>query len=130
MNFFTQIIETSIYVKNLRKTMAFYQDLLGFEMISYVKDRHIFFKVGNTILQCYLGSHTKTLQTLPSHYATGTMRIGFEIPEGEYENSMQAIKDLGIEIAHEQMWENNKRSFFFYDPDGNVLEGVEAGSWE
>ena len=127
---FTQIKETCIYVKNLRKTMQFYQDLLGFEMISYVKESHIFFKVGSSVLLCFLNKSTRFQENSPRHHGFGNLHLAFEAPEFEYESLIQQVMDLDIEIKHNQVWDNGKRSFYFNDPDGHLLEVTEFGLWD
>ncbi len=126
----TQIKETCIYVKNLRKTMQFYQDMLGFEMISYVKESHIFFKVGTSVLLCFLNKSTRFQEHLPKHYGYGKLHLAFEAPEDEFDNLLAQVKDLEIEITHQHTWDNGKRSFYFDDPDGHSLEIVEPGMWD
>ncbi|NBU73140.1 MAG: hypothetical protein EBS53_17155, partial [Bacteroidetes bacterium] len=51
---FTKLKESHITVKNLRKAISFYQDLLGFRTQSYVKGKHAVFVAGSTMLVCHL----------------------------------------------------------------------------
>jgi catechol 2,3-dioxygenase-like lactoylglutathione lyase family enzyme len=127
---FTQIKETCLYVKNLRKTMSFYQDALGLEMISYVKDSHIFFRVGHSVLLCFLEKQVREQDVRPPHFASGVIHLAFEAPEGEYEHLRKEIVDQDIEIIHDHLWEKGHRSFYFKDPDGHLLEVVEPGMWD
>lgn len=127
---FSQIKETCLYVKNLRKTMQFYQDLLGFEMISYVKESHIFFRIGNSILLCFLAKKTKIQTTPPAHFGYGSMHVAFEAQADEYEQLRKHIESLGIPILYDQIWERGHKSFYFNDPDGHLLEVVEPGLWD
>ena len=46
---FTKIIETSIYSSNLKQMKDFYIDILGLDLVSEEKDRHVFLKAGKSI---------------------------------------------------------------------------------
>ena len=35
----------------------------------------------------------------------------------------------GIEITHEQEWQGGRRSFYFKDPAGNLLEIADGDIW-
>jgi len=129
---FTSIKETCLYVSNLKRTKEFYLDALGFELISYVKDRHIFFRVGPSILMCFLSRKTrKPEDTVPPHYGYGKLHLAFECLSEEYEAWKTKLENAELEIAGEQVREENgRRSFYFRDPDGHLLEVVEEGAWD
>lgn len=49
----------------------------------------------------------------------------------EYHASLQQVKDAGITILHEHTWKNNILSFYFHDPDNNLVEVIEErGLWD
>lgn len=127
---FSQIKETCLYVKDLRRTMAFYMDTLGLEMISYVKESHVFFRVGSSVLLCFLEKPVREQDIPPPHYASGVIHIAFEAPEGEYESIREEVESNEIEIIHDHLWDKGHRSFYFKDPDGHLLEVIEPGMWD
>jgi catechol 2,3-dioxygenase-like lactoylglutathione lyase family enzyme len=124
------IKETCIYVKDLERTKDFYSNKLGLSLISLVKNRHVFFRAGNSVLLCFIAKQTQKETELPPHGATGTIHFAFEISKEEYSTALHQIKNSGIEILHEHLWKKGLRSFYFYDPDNNLVEIIEQGLWE
>jgi catechol 2,3-dioxygenase-like lactoylglutathione lyase family enzyme len=122
--------EVCLYTPDLAKTQAFYCDVLGFDVISKVAGRHVFFRLGEQVLLCFNPEVTKLEKKLPPHYARGVQHIAFEVPQEEYEDWKEKIKNRGIEIVHEQQWNAHRFSFYFYDPSGHLLEIVPPGIWE
>jgi catechol 2,3-dioxygenase-like lactoylglutathione lyase family enzyme len=74
-----QIKETSLYVKDLNRTRQFYEDKLGLKLITLVENRHVFFRAGDSILLCFLPESTIKNGGLPTHSASGSIHIAFEI---------------------------------------------------
>ena len=126
---FTGIKETSLYVNDPDTTEQFYSEKLGFTVISKVEGRHVFFRVGNNLLLCFIAEATEADSNLPAHYGKGQMHVAFEVPKAEYEGYKQWIRSLGIDIEHEQHWHGEYYSFYFRDPDGHSLEIVPSGMW-
>jgi catechol 2,3-dioxygenase-like lactoylglutathione lyase family enzyme len=127
---FTQIKETCLYVSDLEKTREFYHNKIGLEVIAFVKDRHIFFRAGSSVLLCFLPEATKNETSLPSHYGYGKMHFAFETTVKEYEQWKEKIKGSGIRIEQEQEWTKGLKSFYFRDPDEHLLEIIEKGVWD
>jgi catechol 2,3-dioxygenase-like lactoylglutathione lyase family enzyme len=124
------IKETCIYVEDLERCRHFYSDKLGLPLISFVKNRHVFFKAGASVLLCFLAEKTKQEKQLPPHGAQGQIHFAFEVSKEEYVDALSQIKKSGIEILHEQVWKNGLRSFYFHDPDNHLVEIIEQGLWE
>jgi catechol 2,3-dioxygenase-like lactoylglutathione lyase family enzyme len=125
-----QIKETCIYVSDLDITEKFYHEILGFELISKVKGRHVFFRAGTSVLLCFNPEKTKNDTSLPPHYAYGPMHLAFEVDSSEYDGWKNKIRDNNIPIIQEQEWKPGIQSFYFHDPDGHVLEIVPYGMWD
>ncbi|HEY8401351.1 MAG TPA: VOC family protein [Cytophagaceae bacterium] len=125
-----QIKETSLYVKDLNETRKFYQGKLDLEIISEVKDRHIFFRAGTSALLCFIPETTQKESSLPSHFGHGHLHIAFEITPRDYSVWKEKVLNAGISIIHEQEWKNHLKSFYFRDPDEHLLEIVPEGIWD
>ena len=125
----SQIKETCIYVKDLEATSGFYHGKLGLEIISRGENRHIFFRANQSVLLCFIAEATVKAVDIPPHGATGSIHFAFEIEEGGYNEAVDHMKENDIAIVHQQVWKNGKRSFYFHDPDGNLVEIVEQGLW-
>lgn len=124
------IKETCIYVKDLERTKDFYTNKLSLPLISLVKNRHVFFKAGNSVLLCFIAEETQKETDLPPHGAQGSIHFALEVSNQEYPSALLQIKNSGIEILHEHLWKNGLRSFYFHDPDHHVVEIIERGLWK
>ena len=125
-----QIKETCLYVKDLEKAKAFYHDVLELPIISYVKEKHIFFRAGSSVLLCFNPDDSRLKKRPPAHYAKGRYHFAFEVTREEYEKHKQEIQSKGIAITDKVIWETGQESFYFEDPEGNVLEIVPEGIWD
>ncbi|NOT75189.1 MAG: glyoxalase [Cyclobacteriaceae bacterium] len=126
----TQIKETSLYFKDLEKAHRFYHEILGFPLISYVKGKHIFFRAGASVLLCFNPADSRLKKSPPAHYSEGPYHFAFEVSANEYESHKAEIISKGIKIIDTLLWQSGKESFYFNDPEGNVLEIVPKGIWE
>lgn len=125
-----RIKEACIYVTDLHATKQFYSYQLGLPLISLVEGRHVFFKAGESVLLCFVADKTRQEKELPPHGASGSVHFAFEVKREEYDDALQKIKDAGIPILHEHVWKDQLRSFYFHDPDQNLVEVIEEGLWE
>ena len=126
----SRIKETCIYVTDLQRTKEFYAYRIGLPLISLVEGRHVFFKAGSSVLLCFIAEKTKLEKDLPPHGASGSVHFAFEVPRADYNAALQHLETAGIDVLHRQEWKDNLRSFYFRDPDGNLLEVIEEGVWE
>ena len=126
---FIQIKETCFYSKDLEKIRSFYHGLLGLTVISYLKDKHIFFRAGNSVLLCFNPIDSKLKNSPPGHFAEGKFHFAFEVNPENYESQKIEIEKLGISIIDRIVWDSGQESFYFNDPEGNVLEIVPEGIW-
>ena len=125
-----RIKETCLYVADLQRTKEFYTGRLELPLLSLVNDRHVFFRAGESVLLCFIASQTKQEKVLPPHGASGCVHFAFEVESNAYAAALQKIKDRDIPVLYEQVWPNGRRSFYFHDPDENLVEIIEEGLWE
>ena len=125
-----KIKETCLYTKDLEITKAFYHGKLGLPVIGMVKNRHVFFRAGGSVLLCFNPESTINEEKLPPHYAHGNQHLAFEVKSSQYQSWKNKLKEKEILITHEQTWSNGKKSFYFNDLENNVLEIIEEGMWE
>ncbi|MEK6782779.1 MAG: VOC family protein [Bacteroidota bacterium] len=126
----SNIKETCIYYRDLEKAKAFYHTLLELPIISYVKEKHIFFRAGSSVLLCFNPEDSRLKKSPPAHYSEGKYHFAFEVTHEEYEKHKQEILSKGIAIIDKVIWETGQESFYFEDPVGNVLEIIPEGIWE
>lgn len=128
---FLKIKETCLYVHDLEKAKRFYHERLGLPVISYLSGKHLFLRAGQSVLLLFNPEDSKLKTSPPAHFGGGKQHLAFEINGGDYEESKRQIEGKGIEIIDEITWKSGKRSFYFSDPEGNVLEVVpDEGIWD
>lgn len=128
---YLKIKETCLYVQDLESAQNFYHVLLGLPVISYVAGKHLFLKVGGSVLLLFNPEDSKQKASPPPHFGGGKQHFAFEIPGEEYAKAKAEIEEKGIQIIDEVTWKSGKKSFYFNDPEGNVLEILpENGIWD
>jgi catechol-2,3-dioxygenase len=121
----------------------FYINILGLEFVSEEKDRHVFFKAGQSMLLIF--NPNKTLANnnnnnisngsstqLPVHGAfapPSIIHFALEIEKQSYDNARYMLNEKNIKIEKEVIWEKGTNSIYFRDPAGNLVEIITQGSW-
>lgn len=127
---FLKIKETCLYCQNLERARIFYEKVLELPLISYVKDKHVFFQAGASVLLIFNPEDSKYKISPPAHYGSGKQHFAFEVALTEYTKAKEWIISKGIVINEEVTWGAGGKSFYFEDPEGNVLEIVpDTGIW-
>jgi catechol-2,3-dioxygenase len=111
-------------VKDLDSIYNFYCRILELPVISFLKDKHLFLRVGTSVLLFFNPDDSSKKKSPPPHYAEGKQHFALEVEEFDYEKAKQMIHEKGIRITEEVTWKSGKKSFYFEDPAGNVLEIV------
>jgi len=91
-------------------------------------DRHVFFRVGTGVLLLFYAERTRRSANLPPHGADGEIHVCFTVTPAEYEAWKRRVRDHEVTIQKEITWPVG-RSFYFRDPDGNLLELADADIW-
>jgi catechol 2,3-dioxygenase-like lactoylglutathione lyase family enzyme len=125
-----KIKETCLYFHDLEKAKHFYHEILDFPVIHYEREKHIFFRSGSSVLLCFNPEDSKKKSSPPAHFGGGKQHLAFEVSVDEYLNSKKEISAKGIRIIDEVVWPSGKESFYFEDPEGNILEIVPEGIWD
>lgn len=126
----TGIKETCLYIKDLDGAKGFYHEQLGFPIIHHEPGKHIFFRVGSSVLLCFNPEDSKNKTSPPPHFAEGNQHIAFEVDANEYESVKEEFIKSGIPLCDQVIWGSGQESFYFTDPEDNVLEIVPKGVWD
>ncbi|MEX2235821.1 MAG: VOC family protein [Cyclobacteriaceae bacterium] len=128
---FLKIKETCLYIRDLEKAKSFYHELLGLPVISYLDRKHLFLRVGKSVLLLFNSEDSKKKRSPPPHFGGGKQHFAFEVEGKMYEACKSEIAGKGISIIDEITWASGKKSFYFNDPEGNVLEILpDNGIWD
>ncbi|MEO3413971.1 VOC family protein [Roseovarius sp. CAU 1744] len=128
-------LEAALYVDDLAAAEHFYGTILGLETVARVAERHIFYRVGNTILLIFdptvtiIGSDNPQLP-VPGHGAHGPGHFCFAADAAEITAWHDWLIAARIPIEADFHWPNGARSIYFRDPAGNSLEIAEPRLWE
>ena len=124
----TGVLETVLYYTDQVRTEKFYTDILGMRLMGKEAGRSLFFRAGASVFLLFQADETLKGNTLPAHGAAGPIHTCFLVPEGEYERWKAYLAERGVPIISEVRW-SSAVSFYFHDPDGNVLEIANGDLW-
>lgn len=130
----TGVLESSLYVDNLDRSIQFYRTLFDFPTLMAdqrfcalsVADRQVLllFRKGASA-----SAMTIPGGTIPPHDGTGTSHLAFSIPASDLAAWEQRLAGHGVAIESRVRWERGGWSVYFRDPDGHLLELVTPGCW-
>lgn len=128
------VLEAALYVDDLDAAAAFYGNIMGLEEVVRVARRHIFYRVGTTILLVFDPAATAEGSTnprlpVPPHGAHGPGHLCFAATRDEIEAWRARLTAAGHPVEADFDWPNGARSIYFRDPAGNSLEIAEPRLW-
>jgi catechol 2,3-dioxygenase-like lactoylglutathione lyase family enzyme len=130
----TGVLESSLYVQDLQRSVEFYTDLFGFERLAF-DARFCAFSVAQTqvLLLFEKGSSNQPMPipggVIPPHDGSGSLHVAFSIRATEWDNWEAKLKSSGIEVESVVEWPRGGKSLYFHDPDGHLVELVTPGCW-
>lgn len=128
---FVKIKETCLYVRDLVGARDFYHQKLGLPIIHYAEGKHLFLRAGQSVLLLFNPDDSRRKTSPPAHHGGGQQHFAFEVSAEEYGAAKREIRDKGIDIIDEITWASGRKSFYFNDPEGNVLEILpDEGVWD
>ena len=129
-----RIIETALYVDDLERARAFYEDGLG--LAPLLKTKTLFaYDIGDaSVLLLFLrGASLQTQSSgsgsIPPHDGSGPLHIAFAIDAGELAAWEARLTELGVPVEGRMQWDRGGTSLYFRDPDGHMLELATPGLW-
>ncbi|MEJ2003818.1 MAG: VOC family protein [Cyclobacteriaceae bacterium] len=126
----TGIKETCLYLHDLQQAHDFYHNKLGLPVIHFEPGKHIFFRAGGSVLLCFNPDDSRLKTSPPPHFAEGNQHLAFEVEAKDYETLKSRFAANGIKITDKVVWGSGQESFYFEDPEKNVLEIVPRGVWD
>ncbi len=130
----TGVLETGIYVEDVRRSAEFYRRIFGFDQLVGddrfralgVAGRQVFliFKRGGTLEPMAMPGGV-----LPPHDGSGQQHFAFSVPAADLPAWEQRLAENGVEIESHVAWPRGGRSIYFRDPDGHLVELVTPGCW-
>lgn len=129
-----RILESSLYVSDLKRAVAFYQDLFGLTPMA-ADERFCAFAVGGrqVLLLFERGMSSAPMPvaggTIPAHDGSGELHVAFAIAASDLEGWEERLATKRIAIESRVTWPRGGRSIYFRDLDRNLVELVTPGIW-
>ncbi len=122
------VFEAALYVQDIKRAVAFYQDILGLRVLGEVDEsRGAALAVGQSVLLVFRAE--ETLKGPAPHGATGAGHVAFSVEPEELPVWRKHLEACGVKIEFEKSFRNSPPSIYFRDPDGNLLELAVATVW-
>ena len=130
-----RVIETAVYVDDLRRAAAFYEDVLDLPVM--VSDgRFRAYDIGGESVFLVF-QRRATLEevklpggTIPPHDGHGPLHLAFGIDAEELPKWEARLSEKGVPIEARTDWPKGGKSIYFRDPDNHLLELVTRGTWK
>ena len=129
-----RVLETSLYVDQLPRSVQFYQRIFGLEKL-LADDRFCALNVsGQQVLLLFVKHGTTQPITIPGgvippHDGEGTTHLAFTIAAEDEAAWTDHLHAHGVAIESRVVWERGGFSLYFRDPDQHLLELVSPGCW-
>jgi catechol 2,3-dioxygenase-like lactoylglutathione lyase family enzyme len=129
------VLETSLYVSDLGRAVAFYEGVLGLREIDdgyFASGRGTALQVGSgpSVLLLFRAEITRAGGELPAHGTTGAGHVAFRVEPEELPKWRLRLQEHGVAIEKEFAFGNHPASIYFRDPDGNSLELAVSSIWK
>ena len=127
-------LESSLYVADLARSRAFYQQVFGFETL-LDEERMVGLAVpGGSMLLLFRRGGSVTPSPVPGglippHDGHGTLHLCFAVPLAELDLWERHLATLGIAVESRVTQRFGGLSLYFRDPDGHSLEVAGPGLW-
>jgi catechol 2,3-dioxygenase-like lactoylglutathione lyase family enzyme len=124
----TGVLETALYVADMSRSVAFYVELFGFEVVD-ADERITALAVtkGQLLLLCARDA-SPGIPAI-SHGGTGQQHVALAVPESAISSWRDRLEQSGVPVVHERRWARGGHSLYFRDPDGHLLELATPGVW-
>jgi catechol 2,3-dioxygenase-like lactoylglutathione lyase family enzyme len=129
-----RVLETSLYVDDVVRSVDFYQSLFGFAKL-VADDRFCALNVrGEQVLLLFRKRATLEPMVmpggiLPPHDGDGQTHLAFSIAAGDEAEWVQVLAKANVPVESRVTWPRGGFSLYFRDPDGHLLELVSPGCW-
>ena len=122
------ILESSLYVSDVSRSVRFYQETFGFAVISEFGERGCAMQAGpRQVLLLFKKGASRTFSS--PHDGGGELHLAFAIAATELAPWESWLQERGIAIEEKRTWEEGGHSLYFRDPDRHLLELVTPGTW-
>lgn len=128
------VVETSLYVDDLERSVHFYEEVCGFScMVGDERFRALSVAGRQVLLLFKKGASVKPGTVpggiIPPHDGSGQQHLAFAIDAADFEPWRRQLVDRGISIESIVRWQRGGQSLYFRDPDQHLVELITPGCW-
>src|SRR4029077_7650981 len=106
------VLESSLYVSDLPRSVRFYQETFGFSVISEFGERGCAMQAGTRqVLLLFKKGASRAISS--PHDGDGELHIAFAIPTAELANWESLLQKRGIAVEEKRKWEAGGLSLYF-----------------
>lgn len=129
-----RVLETALYVDDLERAAAFYEQVLGLAAISKDSRFRAYDVDGTSVLLLFKrGATLETVHlpggTIPPHDGHGPLHMAFAVTADALAAWEERLGEHGVAIEGRTDWPRGGHSVYFRDPDGHLLELITPGVW-
>jgi catechol 2,3-dioxygenase-like lactoylglutathione lyase family enzyme len=131
MSDFDGILETALYHDSSERAEveSFYSETLELRQVSDWPDG-IAFRIGGGVLLLFDRDGLRQREgPIADHGSVGAGHACLVATGPGYERWKRRLTEHGVQITHEHEWKGGRRSFYFKDPAGNLLEIADGDLW-
>ena len=122
------ILESSLYVDDVARSVRFYENIFGFRVISDFGARGCAMEAGTRkVLLLFQKDASRDTET--PHHGDGELHLAFAIRAEELAPWEDWLAENGIVVEEKHKWDLGGHSLYFRDPDRHLLEVVTPGVW-
>jgi catechol 2,3-dioxygenase-like lactoylglutathione lyase family enzyme len=122
------ILESSLYVSDVPRSVRFYQETFGFRVITDFGERGCAMHAGpRQVLLLFKKGASRATET--PHDGDGELHLAFAIPSAELPNWESWLQTRKIPVEEKKKWDLGGWSLYFRDPDRHLLELATPGTW-
>jgi catechol 2,3-dioxygenase-like lactoylglutathione lyase family enzyme len=126
--------ELVLIVEDVPKAAAFYRDVVGLELEHETDDAWAWFWAGRPGELQRIALHRGPLlfeehSPYPEGERFGRVHFAFDVARDELDGALERVRSAGVEVYGPVEFDEpfNALSYYFYDPDGNLLEFFSPG---
>ena len=122
------ILESSLYVSDLARSIDFYEKIFGFPVISDFGERGCALQAGGRQVLLLFKKGASRAITAP-HDGDGELHLAFAIAAADLHGWEAWLAENGIPVEEKTVWKFGGQSLYFRDPDRHLIEVATPGVW-